>query len=69
MKPFFTYYGGKYRAAPKYPAPRHETIVEPFAGSAGYSVRHFARDVRLYDVDPIIVGVWSYLTRTPADEI
>ena len=35
LKPFFTYYGGKYRAAPKYPEPVHGSIVEPFAGSAG----------------------------------
>jgi hypothetical protein len=29
--PFWRYYGGKYRAAPLYPAPRHKTIVEPLA--------------------------------------
>ena len=39
LKPFWRYYGGKYRAAPAYPPPRLGTIVEPFAGSAGYSLR------------------------------
>ena len=31
MKPFFTYFGGKYRVAPKYPSPLHETLIEPIA--------------------------------------
>lgn len=36
-------------------------MIEPFAGSAGYSLWHEPREVRLYDIDPIIVGVWNYL--------
>ena len=43
MKPFFRYYGGKWRDCAKYPPPQFDTIVEPFAGSAGYSVRHHTR--------------------------
>jgi site-specific DNA-adenine methylase len=69
LKPFFTFYGGKYRAAPYYPSPRHTSIIEPFAGSAGYAVRYHDRKVILYDIDPVIVGVWSYLIATPAAEI
>jgi hypothetical protein len=68
LKPFWAYYGGKWRAAPHYPAPRHNVIVEPFAGAAGYSVRHAAKQVKLYDADPVIVGLWSWLIRaTPSD--
>lgn len=68
MKPFFTYTGGKYRLAPKYPAPAHDTIVEPFAGSAGYSLRHHERDVVLVDMDPDVVLLWEYLiAASPAD--
>jgi len=69
LKPFFYFYGGKYRIAPRYPAPVHDTIIEPFAGSAGYAVRHHTRKVRLYDLDEIIVGVWDYLIHAPAEEI
>jgi site-specific DNA-adenine methylase len=69
MLPFFCYFGGKYRAAPHYPAPRYPTIIEPFAGAAGYATRYADCDVRLYDVDPIIVGVWSYLIKAKASEI
>ena len=69
LKPFFSYYGGKWRAAPHYPAPKYDTIVEPFAGSAGYSLRYADRRVRLNDKDEIICGVWDYLIHAPSSEI
>lgn len=70
MRPFFGFYGGKWRDALKYyPRPTHNTIVEPFAGSAGYSVRYFDRQVVLGEKDPVIFGVWDYLIKTPASEI
>lgn len=69
LKPFFTYYGGKYRAAPKYPTPQYDTIIEPFAGAAGYSLRYADRNVVLYDKDPVIAGLWTWLTRVSASEI
>jgi hypothetical protein len=69
LKPFWRYYGGKWRIAPRYPAPVHDTIVEPFAGAAGYSMRWPNRNVILCDADPIIAGLWAYLIRTPAAEI
>lgn len=69
LRPFFSFYGSKWRSAPLYPAPQCDTVIEPFAGSAGYSLRHYERDVRLYDADPCIVGVWEYLIRTPRAEI
>lgn len=69
MKPFFTYYGGKYRIAPHYPAPKHKTIIEPFAGAAGYSVRHYTHDVILVDASPIICGTWDYLISASQEEI
>jgi site-specific DNA-adenine methylase len=62
-RPFFGYYGGKWRDALKhYPAPRFNTIVEPFAGSAGYALRyHHAKRVFLFEKDPVVAGVWDYL--------
>jgi len=69
VRPFFGYYGGKWRDAKRYPPPRHNTIVEPFAGSAGYSIRYADRRVHLCDIDPVIAGVWTYLTRVSAEEI
>lgn len=69
MRPFFTYFGGKYRSAPLYPRPDYETIIEPFAGSAGYSVRHFMRKVILVEKDPVIAALWRYLIRVKESEI
>jgi hypothetical protein len=69
LKPFFTFYGGKWRAAPHYPAPMYGTIVEPFAGSAGYSMRYPDRRVVLVEKDPAIAATWRYLLRVTPGEI
>lgn len=68
LRPFFCYYGGKWRAAPKYPPPEHDTIVEPFAGAAGYATRYPDRKVVLVERDPVVAALWRYLTSvTPAE--
>ena len=70
MRPFFGFYGGKWRDTPKYyPSPDHSTIVEPFAGSAGYSVRYADRNVILGEKDAVIFAVWDYLLRAPERDI
>jgi hypothetical protein len=69
LKPFWRYYGGKWRAAPRYPEPRHDTIVEPFAGAAGYSLRYPSRRIVLVDKSPIIAGIWRYLIAATPEEI
>lgn len=61
LKPFFGYFGGKWRAAPKYPEPKYDTIIEPFAGSAGYSLRYYDRDVVLYEKYDALVHLWKWL--------
>ena len=70
IRPFFGYYGGKWRDAPKhYPAPEHPVIVEPFAGSAGYALRYPDRKVVLCERDPVLASVWRYLLRVSPQEI
>lgn len=54
-------FGSKVQKAYHYPAPTHKTIIEPFAGGAGYSLLHSEHDVILYDVDTNITGAWDYL--------
>ena len=61
LRPFWRYYGGKWRAAPRYPAPRYDTIVEPFAGAAGYSLRYPDRQVVLIERDPMVAETWRWL--------
>jgi len=66
--PLFSFYGGKWRAGKRYPPPQHTTIIEPFAGSAGYSLRYPARRVVLVDRDPAVAGTWRWLlAATPAE--
>ena len=70
IRPFFGYYGGKWRDTPRlYPPPEYPVIIEPFAGSAGYSVRYYDRLVVLCDLDPVIAGVWDYLIKVTPQEV
>lgn len=46
-----------------------QTIIEPFAGAAGYSCRHYKNNIILYDVDPVIYGLWNYLINVTPEEI
>ena len=69
LQPFWTYYGGKWRAAPQYPRPEYKTIIEPFAGAAGYSLRYPHLDIHLFDKDETVCGLWQYLIRVSPQEI
>ena len=69
VQPFFYFYGGKSRAARHYPPPEHDLVVEPFAGAAGYALHHHQRKVHLYDIDPIICGLWDYLIHATEREV
>jgi site-specific DNA-adenine methylase len=66
----FSYYGTKKKLAPLYDNPRYSTIIEPFAGAAGYSLhsKNFEKNVVLYDVNPKIAACWDFLIKaTPGD--
>ena len=65
----FSYYGSKSKIVHLYPAPKHDLIIEPFAGSARYALRYFDRDVILIDKYPVIVEVWKYLQSASAKDI
>lgn len=69
LKPFWHYYGGKYRAAPRYPKPEHQTIIEPFAGAAGYALRYHTQNVVLVEKYPVVAGIWRYLINVSSEEI
>lgn len=69
IRPLFPYYGGKWRIAPHYPAPVHRTIVEPFAGSAGYALRYPEHDVILVERNPKVAATWRYLLRVTEEEV
>ncbi len=68
LKPFFCFYGGKWRAVPRYPSPLYDTIVEPFAGAAGYATRYADRKIVLVERDATIAALWRWLiAATPAE--
>jgi site-specific DNA-adenine methylase len=67
----FAYFGSKHGLARYYPPPALGTIIEPFAGAAGYSV-YWARAgqrVRLYDKDPAVVALWETLMGASCAEV
>jgi hypothetical protein len=66
---FWGYYGSKFKHARRYPRPEYDTIVEPFAGSAGYSMHYPHLCVILVEKYPVVAEVWRYLIRTPSAEI
>lgn len=59
----FVYYGGKKGSAHRYPPPAFGTIVEPFAGSAGYALAWAtpATRVVLIEKDPEVIALWRRL--------
>lgn len=69
LKPFWCYYGGKWRAAPRYPKPLLRTIVEPFAGAAGYSMRYPDHNVILVEKYHVIAEIWRFLISAREREI
>lgn len=69
LQPFFSYYGGKWRAGPRYPSPRHQRLVEPFAGAAGYSVRNHTHDVVLVEKNPIVAELWRWLINATPEAV
>jgi site-specific DNA-adenine methylase len=69
MRPMFSYMGAKWRIAKKYGAPVTRLVIEPFAGSACYSLYWNAPKVLLYDLNPVIDGIWKYLIKAKESEI
>lgn len=69
----FYYYGGKARIAGRYPPPAFRTIVEPFAGAAGYSMHHLRKGtvdrVVLVEKDPRVVELWQRLLAMTPEEV
>ena len=65
----FPYYGSKTRLAKRYPTPSYNTIIEPFAGAARYSLTYWQRDVILYDSYEVIARIWKYLIQASERDI
>ncbi len=65
----WSYYGAKTNLVDYYPAPRFDKIIEPFAGSARYSLKYFDRDILLVDKYPVIIDIWRWLQKCSPQDI
>jgi site-specific DNA-adenine methylase len=65
----FSYYGSKSKIVKWYPVPKYDKIIEPFAGSARYSLRFWQKDILLVDKYTVIVNIWKYLIQATENDI
>ena len=66
----FYYYGRKKQLAKHYPEPQLETIIEPFAGSAAYSLHgdNWRKQVILVEADERVASIWEWLIEEATPE-
>lgn len=65
----FSYFGSKSKICHLYPAPQYESIIEPFAGSARYSLLYWKKDITIIDNNVTVIGVWKYLQNASYGDI
>jgi len=65
----FPFYGSKSKIVAQYPPPRGDTIIELFAGSASYSVKHGRkRKVKLFETNSRVYAALQYLIHCATEE-
>jgi site-specific DNA-adenine methylase len=65
----FSYYGSKSKLINLYPPPKYGKIIEPFAGSARYSLKYWDRDILLVDVYDVVIDTWKWLQQCSKQDI
>lgn len=65
----FSYYGSKSKIIDYYPKPKYDKIIEPFAGSARYSLKYFEKDILLVDKYDVIIKIWQFLQKCSPKDI
>lgn len=65
----FSYYGSKSKIVDYYPPPKHKKIIEPFAGSARYSLKYWQNDVLLVDKYDVVINIWKWLQQCSDNDI
>lgn len=64
----WSYYGAKTNIVHLYPPPKYGKIIEPFAGTARYSLKYWDREVLLVDKYDVIIKIWKWLQQcSPGD--
>lgn len=59
--PLFKWFGSKWLSSRLMSEPKFDCIIEPFAGSAAYSLRHHEKQVILCESDVHIANLWQWL--------
>lgn len=59
--PLLKWFGSKWLSAKRLPPPEYPTLIEPFAGGAGYACRFPERNVVLAESDPHLYALWRWL--------
>jgi len=65
----FSYYGSKSKIVDYYPPPKHKNIIEPFAGSARYSLKYWQNDITIVDKYEKIIRIWKWLQKATEKDI
>ena len=67
----FYYYGRKKQIVKMYPHPEHDSIIEPFAGSAAYSLYgdNWENEVTLIDSSNTCISIWNFLQQASYGDI
>lgn len=65
----FSYYGSKSKIVDCYPKPKYKKIIEPFAGSARYSLKWFENEILLVDKYKVVVDIWHFLQKASEGDI
>lgn len=65
----WSYYGSKSKIVDLYPPPKHNKIIEPFAGSARYSLKYWQNDVLLVDKYEVIIKIWKWLQACSKEDV
>lgn len=62
IRPLFKHFGSKWMGAKHYPPPIDGCpVIEPYAGSAGYSLNHCDRAVTIWEDDPLLAELWRWI--------
>lgn len=59
----FKYFGSKFSKFHLYPTPNTSTIIEPYAGGAGFSLNYSNRNIIISEKNPEVFLLWQYLIK------
>lgn len=65
----FSYYGSKSKIVKYYPKPTTGYIIEPFAGTARYSLMYWENEVTLIDKYERLIDIWLWLQSATIKDI